>query len=1476
MCLLLFRMEELSLEVKMPEAKLNAIKFSLMTSSDMEKFSSVSIIEMRDVTNAKLGLPNGAPQCATCGFRNIRDCDGHFGVIKLAATVHNPYFIEEVVQLLNQICPGCLTLKQNGETKLKKGDGTTIQATCKYCSKDGAKLYPSIIFKMLTSPRVTLSRSKLHRNTSVMDKMSIIAEVASRVTHKSKNKVPHEILPQDFWDFLPDDNQPPQSNVTKKILSPYQVFHMLKKIDPELINQVTPRRELLFLSCLPVTPNCHRVVEMPYGHSDGPRLAFDDRTKAYKRMVDVSRRIDDYRQHPQFGVYASSAVTSRVMECLKSSKLYSRKSDGESSTSTDTYGTKWLKDIILSKRSDNAFRSVMVGDPKINLNEIGMPMDLALNLVVSEQVSSYNFETINLKCNLHLLTKEVLLVRRNGRLIFIRKANKLEIGDIAYRPLQDGDLILVNRPPSVHQHSLIALSAKILSSHSAVSINPLCCGPFQGDFDGDCLHGYVPQSLQSRVELDELVGLSGQLLNAQDGRSLVSLTHDSLTAAHQLTSSDVFLQKAEFQQLQMLCSSVSSTPMPSILKSSKSQGPLWTGKQLFGMLIPSGMNINFDEKLHIKDSEVLAFSSGSFWLQNNTSSLFSVMFEEYGCKALEFLSSSQDVLCEFLTMRGLSVSLSDFYLLSDHYSRRKLIEEVHLALDEAEEAFQIKQILLNPVSIPYLKYYDGADDLLNSYEQSDYTQVSLPIIQSSITSFKSVFNDLLKMVHQHASKDNSMMAMINSGSKGSVLKFVQQTACVGLQLPASIFPFRIPSELSCVSWNRHKSLNCEMTDGTSERMGGQNIYAVIRNSFLDGLNPLECLLHAISGRANFFSENADVPGTLTRKLMYHLRDTYVAYDGTVRSSYGQQIVQFSYNTADGMFRDHDLEGEPGAPVGSWAACSISEAAYGALDHPVNALEDSPLMNLQEVLKCRKSTKSVDHTGLLFLSKHLRKYRYGFEYASLQVKDHLERVDFSDLVDAVMILYGGSDMQKTQGNPWITHFHLSQETMKIKRLRLGFIVRELIEQYNALRKQSNNTIPSVCISNSNCSVGNECVKNCTCCITMVAQVESNSTSQLNIIKERVIPSILETLLKGFLEFKNVKVEYQQDSELVVKVGMSEHCKSGKFWAALQNACIPIMELIDWERSQPERVNDIFCSYGIDSAWKFFVESLRSTTDAIGRNIRRQHLLVVADCLSVSGQFHGLTSQGLKHQRTSLSISSPFSEACFSRPAHSFINAAKQDSVDNLSGTLDAIAWGKEPCVGTSGPFKILYSGKSLETKQNENIYDFLHNPDVQAIEKSFMDTYRQRTEKTSKQRSSFKSEDNGTITGGAISVIQEFLDAKVGIWENIIDMRTCLQNMLREYTLNEVVTEQDKSCLKEALKFHPRGYDKIGVGIREIKIGVNPGHPNLRCFIVLRNDDTTADFSYNKCVLGAANSLKPELGSHMEKILFNKAIWLHHL
>jgi DNA-directed RNA polymerase-4 subunit 1 len=85
-------------------------------------------------------------------------------------------------------------------------------------------------------------------------------------------------------------------------------------------------------------------------------------------------------------------------------------------------------------------------------------MYLVSNLVCFEHVNSYNLETINFKCKLFLIAKEELLTQQNGQLINVWKENQLEIVGIVYMVWQDGDLILINRPPLVHQHSMIALS----------------------------------------------------------------------------------------------------------------------------------------------------------------------------------------------------------------------------------------------------------------------------------------------------------------------------------------------------------------------------------------------------------------------------------------------------------------------------------------------------------------------------------------------------------------------------------------------------------------------------------------------------------------------------------------------------------------------------------------------------------------------------------------------------------------------------------------------------------------------------------------------------------------------------------------------------------------------------------------------------------------------------------------------------------
>lgn len=60
----------------------------------------------------------------------------------------------------------------------------------------------------------------------------------------------------------------------------------------------------------------------------------------------------------------------------------------------------------------------------------------------------------------------------------------------------------------------------------------------------------------------------------------------------------------------------------------------------------------------------------------------------------------------------------------------------------------------------------------------------------------------------------------------------------------------------------------------------------------------------------------------------------------------------------------------------------------------------------------------------------------------------------------------------------------------------------------------------------------------------------------------------------------------------------------------------------------------------------MQSLKSVTADIGRDILKRHLIMTADCLSATGEFHGLSTKGLRQQRDDMSISSPFTQACLS--------------------------------------------------------------------------------------------------------------------------------------------------------------------------------------------------------------------------------------
>ncbi len=166
----------------------------------------------------------------------------------------------------------------------------------------------------------------------------------------------------------------------------------------------------------------------------------------------------------------------------------------------------------MGKRVDFSSRTVVSPDPSLELDQLGVPYEIAKELTVPERVTQLNIE--------HLTD----LVERGdewpGARFYISKANnneitdlhfvkskpKLTYGDIVERHLNDNDYVVFNRQPSLHKMSLMGHRVKILPGQT-FRLNLAVTTPYNADFDGDEMNMHVPQSLEATSEVKNIMGV---------------------------------------------------------------------------------------------------------------------------------------------------------------------------------------------------------------------------------------------------------------------------------------------------------------------------------------------------------------------------------------------------------------------------------------------------------------------------------------------------------------------------------------------------------------------------------------------------------------------------------------------------------------------------------------------------------------------------------------------------------------------------------------------------------------------------------------------------------------------------------------------------------------------------------------------------------------------------------------------------------
>lgn len=118
----------------------------------------------------------------------------------------------------------------------------------------------------------------------------------------------------------------------------------------------------------------------------------------------------------------------------------------------------------------------------------------------------------------------------------------LQYGFKVERHLVDDDLIVFNRQPTLHKMSMMGHRVKILP-WSTFRLNLSVTTPYNADFDGDEMNLHVPQSLETKAEIQEILMVPRNILTPQSNRPVMGIVQDSLTSVTKMTKRDVFIEK---------------------------------------------------------------------------------------------------------------------------------------------------------------------------------------------------------------------------------------------------------------------------------------------------------------------------------------------------------------------------------------------------------------------------------------------------------------------------------------------------------------------------------------------------------------------------------------------------------------------------------------------------------------------------------------------------------------------------------------------------------------------------------------------------------------------------------------------------------------------------------------------------------------------------------------------------------------------
>ncbi|EGX45801.1 hypothetical protein AOL_s00117g6 [Orbilia oligospora ATCC 24927] len=632
---------------------------------------------------------------------------------------------------------------------------------------------------------------------------------------------------------------------------------------------------------------------------------------------------------------------------------------------------------MMGKRVNYAARSVISPDPNIETNEIGVPLVFAKKLTYPEPVTPHNVDVMRqaVMNGPNIWPGATHIENENGRLQRLplsaesRKAlaNQLltpseatlkSFNKKVYRHLRNGDMVIMNRQPTLHKPSMMGHKARVLPKENTIRMHYANCNTYNADFDGDEMNMHLPQNENARAEAQYIANTDSQYLVPTSGKPLRGLIQDHIVMSLHMTQRDSLFTRGEYQELlhaslrpedKMGAAERIQLLPPTVLKPVK----LWTGKQIVTTILenirpPGTTAISFTSKTKVpgsswaeksEEGEVVVskgyFACGVLDKSQVGASAYGIVHsvhELYGPTiAGSFLSILGRLFTKLLHMRAFSCGMEDlvFAPQGDHV-RRKTLELAASAGTEVARGFvELAKDFVDPSSIilssklEEVLRNDTKQQTLDSLMGSKGHEITSKVIKLCLP------NSLVKPFPK-----NQMQAMTVSGAKGSDVNASQISCLLGQQV---LEGRRVPVMIS------GKTLPSFAPFDPGLRAGGY-----VTGRFLTGIRPQEYYFHAMAGREGLIDTAVKTSrsGYLQRCLIKGMEGIRTHYDSSVRDSDGS-LVQFLY-------------GEDGIDIGKHA--HLSDFTFHAKNHETYI----------EQLGCANLTDRLDFNTAMDYSKEVAK------------------------------------------------------------------------------------------------------------------------------------------------------------------------------------------------------------------------------------------------------------------------------------------------------------------------------------------------------------------------------------------------------------------------------------------------------------------------------------------------------------------------